>query len=132
MQEAYSGLPADGENPLLLESNHEAGEKCPAVGADLMILLLGYSLSLETQVTEAAGVRNAVVRNAASTTVGTTLLMFILCKGIASRRQLSKAGPSTSCSITLAWQLPQELLKGERRVQGSSIRLSSVPSAGWS
>lgn len=45
-------LPADGENPLLLESNHEAGEKCPAVGADLMILLLGYSLSLETQVTE--------------------------------------------------------------------------------
>lgn len=56
MQEAYSGLPADGENPLLLESNPEAGEKCPAVGADVVILLLGYSLSLETQVTEAAGV----------------------------------------------------------------------------
>lgn len=93
-------LPADGENPLLLESNHEAGEKCPAVGADLMILLLGYSLSLETQVTEAAGVKLPAVRNAASTTVGTTLLVFILCKGIASWRELSKPGPGTSCSKT--------------------------------
>lgn len=56
VQEAYSGLPADGENPLLLDSNHQAGEKCPAVGADLMVLLLGYSLSLETQGTETAGI----------------------------------------------------------------------------
>lgn len=56
MQEAYSGLPAAVESPLLLQSNHQPGEQCPAVGADLMMLLLGYNLSLETQVTEAAGI----------------------------------------------------------------------------
>lgn len=44
-----------GKIPYCLTSNHQAGMKCPAVGADLMILLLGYSLSLEMQVTEAAG-----------------------------------------------------------------------------
>lgn len=54
MQEAYSGLPAAGESPLLLESNCQAGEQCPAVGADLMI----QPFLRERQVTEAAGMQH--------------------------------------------------------------------------
>lgn len=100
-REAYSVLPEDREKqPLFLESNHQAEQKCPAVWADL---LNDSDIRIQPFYRHAKNWKSRnnnrwLLEMQHPDQLSVTPFIFILCEGAALWRQLYKPALNTSCS----------------------------------